>query len=123
MRAFVCLFVAGLLSGCATQAKFEENVKSMMGMSEDEVIQKLGAPNGFYQTADMKYLTFSRARSGYVPGTAPNYQTQVIGNTAYTQAVGGSPGYSYTTTCALTLGFRDGRAATYRYEGNACRSR
>jgi hypothetical protein len=112
-----------MVVACATTAKFEDRLRQFVGMSEDEVIQRLDPPSSVYQTADTKYITYARARSGYLPGTPPSYQTQIIGNTAYTQPVGGTPGFACTQTCTYTFGLQDRRVATYRFEGNACRAR
>lgn len=121
MRYLVVLTL--LLTGCATTAQFEEKLKTYVGLSEDEVVQRLGPPDNVYETSETRYLTYARSVSGYVPGVAPRYQTNVVGNTAYTTPVGGSPGYGYTNSCRVSFGLKSGRVAIYRYEGNGCRSR
>jgi hypothetical protein len=122
MGRVIALVVLLLGAGCATEANFKEMAGSWIGSTEQQLVATWGPPNGFYESGNTRYLSYARSRSGYVPGTAPSYQTTVIGNTAYTTPYGGSPGYSYTNHCTLTFTVTNGIVAGYRYEGNACKA-
>ena len=111
-----------LLSACATAEKYEAILKSWVGNSESSLINSWGPPDSVYENGGQKYLTYFKSRSGYVPGTSPTYQTQLIGNTAYTTSYGGSPGFAYNQNCKTTFTVSRGKIIQWRYEGNACRA-
>lgn len=126
MRALlVSLIVIALLAGCsrATTRKYEALLNTWVGQSDAALLGSWGPPDSVYDNGGVKYLTYFKSSSGYIPGVAPSYQTTIIGNTAYTNAVGGSPGYAYTTKCKTTFMVSDGLIQRWRYEGNACRSK
>jgi hypothetical protein len=84
MRGLIALcFAALLLAGCTTQADFTKKLDSWVGSKETELISSWGPPNGFYETEGTKYITYGNSSVGTMPGTS-NYNTQIIGNTAYT---------------------------------------
>jgi hypothetical protein len=119
----IILSLIFLLSGCATTANYENILNSWVGLPETSLIEKWGIPNSVYEAGGVKYLSYSKSQSGYVPGVAPSYQTTVIGNTAYTNAVGGTPGFAFTNTCNTTFMIRNNTIFNWRWEGNACRAR
>lgn len=86
------------------------------------MIRQWGPPANVYSTGDKKFLSYSQISQGYVPGVSPTYQTQVIGNTAYTRAVGGTSGYTYTNQCVVVFEISGGIVHYWRWEGNSCRS-
>ena len=118
----VALIICGLLLGCATTAKYEKILDSWIGSTEDRLVRSWGPPDSVYDSPSQRYLTYMDSRQGYVPGTAPTYQSYAIGNTVYTKPVGGSQGYSYSMHCKTTFEIADGRITSWRYEGNSCRS-
>jgi hypothetical protein len=71
-----------LLAGCATTANYEKILQSWVGASELELVRKWGTPQRVYETGGTKFLTYASSRNIYIPGTAPQYQTTYIGNTA-----------------------------------------
>jgi hypothetical protein len=117
------IFLTYFLIGCATTANYEKLLNSWMGVSENFLISSWGPPNSFYETGGTKYLTYAKSSFGYVPGVAPSYQTTFIGNTAYTTQVGGYSGFAYSSNCSTTFTIANGVITSWRYEGNACRSR
>ena len=121
MRRLVCVSLALLtISGCATAENYEKILASWVGSSEGALINSWGPPDSAYESSGAKYLTYRKSSSGYIPGTQPTYQTQIIGGTAYTTSYGGSPGYSYNRNCKTTFTVSDGTISSWRYEGNAC---
>ena len=109
-----------LLAGCATTENYEKILGTWVGSSERELIQSWGPPSSVYESGGTKYLTYSESASGYIPGTSPTYQTQIIGNTAYTTSSGGSPGFAYNRSCKTTFTLRSDTIVSWRHEGNAC---
>ena len=122
-RLYIAVLICLTLTACATTANYEKVLASWVGSSEDNLVRSWGPPDSVYEGAGSKYLTYMRASQGYVPGVAPTYQSNVIGNTVYTQAVGGSPGYTYNTRCKTVFELVGGTITSWRWEGNACRSR
>lgn len=114
--------LAVLLTACASTANFEKMLGTWVGSSEDQLIRTWGPPANVYVSGETKFVTFARSSVGYIPGSAPTYQTQVVGNIAYTHAVGGSPGYSYTAQCMVTFELVANMVRSWRWEGNACRA-
>ena len=117
------LVTTGLLVGCATTANYEKVLNSWVGSQESALVSSWGPPSSVYQSDGVKYLTYSKSNSGYIPGVAPSYQTTYVGNTAYTNPVGGSPGFAYNSNCSTTFTVANRVITNWRYEGNACRSR
>jgi len=116
----------GLLAGClATEQKYVQVLDTWKGESEQELVASWGVPDSVYQSSSSKpkYLTYNYRKTGYVPGISPTYQTSIIGNTAYTTAYGGSSGYSYNNNCKTTFTIVGSTITSWRYEGNACRSK
>src|SRR5712691_308998 len=117
------LLIAVLVAGCATTENYEKMLASWIGASEDQLVSVWGPPDRVYNTDSSKYLTFARSAQGYVPGTAPSYQSQIIGNQVFTQQVGGSPGFAFTRQCITTFTITNERVSSWRWEGNACKSK
>lgn len=122
MKKLIFLF-ALLLSGCATTANYEKILSSWVGSSESSLISSWGPPSSVYESDGIKYLTYRKSSSGYIPGAAPSYQTTFVGNTAYTTPVGGYSGFAYNNNCSTTFTVNNKTITNWRYEGNACRSR
>lgn len=117
------LSVVVTVGGCATAEKYEAALNSWMGHSETELVSSWGPPVNVYTAPDgTRILTFQSARNVYIPGQAPNYTTSVIGNTAYTTAVGGRSAMNLDMSCATSFTVKNGKIITWRYQGNDCRS-
>lgn len=109
------------VSACVpTVEGYQALLESYQGASERQLVARWGAPDRSYRSGGSTYLTYSESRSGYVPGIQPTYHTDIIGNTAYTTAIGGSPGFAYTETCETTFEIRGGRVVGYTFKGDGC---
>lgn len=111
-----------LLAGCATEAKYGELLDTWMGATESQLVSQWGVPNSVYESGGVKYLTYRNSSTGYVPGTAPSYQTNIVGNTIYTNRIGGTPGFVVNRWCDTTFTVRDGRIVHWSWNGNGCRA-
>jgi hypothetical protein len=119
--AVVVLSVVVTVGGCATAAKYEAILDSWMGSAEGELVSAWGPPINVYEAPDgTRILTFNSARNVYIPGQAPNYTTTVIGNTAYTNAVGGRAPMALDLSCATNFTVKNGKIISWRYQGNDC---
>lgn len=111
------------LAGCATTANYEKILNSWVGATELDLIRKWGPPRQSYEAGDSKFLVYSSSRNVYIPGTAPAYETTVIGNTAYTNPVGGTPGQNIGLSCQTTFEVSSERIVSWRWQGNDCKAR
>ena len=91
MFRYLVISILIALSACATTAGYEKVLNSCVGAQEIDLVRSWGPPVQSYEAGGRKFIVYSSRRNVYMPGTAPSYQTNVIGNTAYTTAVGGSP--------------------------------
>lgn len=122
MHKLYLLLVIFLL-GCATTAGYERKLASFNGATELELIRAWGPPQQTYETNGFKFLTYSSSRIISVPGVAPNYTTTVMGNTAYTQRVGGYGGMTASRSCQTTFELKEGIVVSWKWQGNDCKSR
>ena len=120
MKKFFYVITILLLSACGTTDKYEAILDSWLGSTESHLVDSWGPPSGVYENGGKRYLTYIQSRSGYIPGTAPTYQTQIYGNTAYTTSYGGSPGFAFTRSCKTTFTISRGTIRNWRHEGNNC---
>lgn len=111
------------LAGCATTGNYEKNLQSWVGNTELNLIRKWGPPRQSYEAGGSKFLVYSSSRNVYLPGTAPSYTTTVIGNTAYTDPVGGTPGQNIGLSCQTTFEISGERVVSWRWKGNDCKAR
>ncbi len=120
LRVLVGAAMAGLLSGCATEAKYKANLTSWVDRPEHDLIAAWGPPDSAYTDGDTKYPTYVRGGTMYMQGVAPTYQTTVVGNTAYTHTYGGSPAMAMAMSCKKTFTVSRGMVENWRIEGNHC---
>ena len=95
-------------------------LNSWVGATELDLIRKWGLPQQSYETGGRKFVVYTSSRSVYIPGTAPSYTTTVIGNTAYTNPVGGTPGRNIGFSCKTPFEISDDRIVSWRWQGNDC---
>ena len=117
----VCFFIA--LVGCATTQNYEKILASWVGRPVNALIDSWGPPDSEYVNGSTRYLTWVKGGNVFVPGTSPTYTTTIVGNTAYTNATGGSPAYNIQLSCKTTFTVRDGYVLNWRWEGNHCKAR
>lgn len=110
------------LVGCATTANYEAILNSWVGQREVDLVRKWGPPVQSYEAGESKFLVYSSQRNVYMPGVAPSYQTTYIGNTAYTNRVGGSPAYNIGMVCVTTFELKNDRIVSWQWRGNDCKA-
>jgi len=123
MKKLLTIFCGIFLIGCATTANYEKILNSWVGAKEIDLVRAWGAPDNQYESSGTKFLTYQRANNIYMPGTAPTYTTTMIGNTAHTTAVGGSPASNIQFFCKTTFEVKNERIVSWRWEGNGCKAR
>jgi hypothetical protein len=120
MKVLTLLIVVTFLSACATQKDFESKLGSWIGHSEESLIASWGPPTSVYESGSNKYLTWSHSASALMPGISPTYQTNFIGNTAYTTSYGGTSPMLINTSCAKTMVINNGYVKSWSWKGNNC---
>lgn len=111
------------LTGCATTANYEKTLNSWVGSTELDLVRQWGAPQQSYEAGGRKFMVYTSSRNVYISGTAPSYTTTVIGNTAYTNRVGGTPGQNIGLSCQTTFEISGDRIVSWRWQGNDCTAR
>ncbi|MCG2739186.1 MAG: hypothetical protein L6300_02980 [Syntrophaceae bacterium] len=123
MHRYLLIALATVLASCATTAGYEKVLKSWVGAQEIDLVRSWGPPIQSYEAGGRKFIVYSSHRNVYLPGTAPSYQTTVIGNTAYTNAVGGSPAMNISKSCTTTFELDGSKVVSWTYKGNACKAK
>jgi hypothetical protein len=109
-----------MMTGYVTEADYRKVMDSWIGNDENTLISKWGPPNRVYEIGDAKYLTYDHSGSMTLPGTSPTYPTTFVGNTAYTNAYGGSPPSTVALSCSQTFRVEDHRVVGWTSQGNNC---
>jgi hypothetical protein len=122
-RSIILAGLCALLGACATEAKYQQVLNTWLGSNETPLVEQWGPPDRIYELEGNKYITYVRGRTVYLPGEAPSSQTTFIGNTAYTNAVGGMPPMMINQSTVTTFTIKDGKITDWRYEGNSCKSK
>jgi len=114
------LWAMMMLAACATEEAYRAALQSWIGAREQQLVSHWGPPEGFYEAEGVRFLTYQKSSSHYSPGTPPRYETTMIGNQAYTRAIGGSDGYVVNLNCKTSFEVRNSVITSYRFEGNNC---
>ena len=93
-----------------------------MRLNENELLSSWGPPDSTYESGGTKYLTYVDDSTVALPGTAPSYWSTVVGNTMYSNPVGGTPPLVINKHCKTTFTVQNGTIVDWRWEGNACRA-
>lgn len=120
LRTIAVFILVFALAGCATEAGYQRVLNSWMGSSDVSLIQAWGPPQQSYETSGHTFLVYTTNGNAYFPGTQPTYQTTFVGNTAYTNSYGGSPGFNVSYSCSTTFEVVQGQIVNWRYKGNNC---
>lgn len=123
MHRYLLLAFATVLVSCATTAGYEKVLNSWTGAQEIDLVRSWGPPIQSYEAGGRKFIVYTSRRNVYMPGAAPSYQTTVIGNTAYTNPVGGSPAMNIGMSCTTTFELDGSRVVSWSYKGNDCRAK
>lgn len=122
-RLLFSVSAAVILSACATTENYEKILSAWVGAEEIDLVRQWGAPNRTYEAGGSKFLTYASRQNVYLPGAAPTYQTTIVGKTAYTTQVGGTPGYVIGVACITTFEVKDSRVVAWQWRGDDCRAR
>jgi hypothetical protein len=121
-KVILLIASASVLSGCLlpTAEGYRILVDSWQGASEQRLISTWGVPSATYTANGTKFIAYRSNRNVYIPGTAPSYTTNVIGNTAYTNSYGGTSAQNIAMSCETTFAIVRGEVAQATFRGNDC---
>jgi hypothetical protein len=101
-RLILTCYIAALVAGCATQAKFQAKMDSFIGRSEGALVGAYGPPQGSYTLGDgSRVLQYSRSGQMVLPGatTMQPVTTNTTGNLTLNQGMRQTTGnYNQTST-------------------------
>jgi len=112
-----------VLAGCATAGNYKKVLDTWVGAPEVNLVRQWSPPIQTYDAGGRKFLVYASSRSDYMPGSAGTYQTTVVGNTAYTNKIGGTPAMNFNYRCQTTFELLDEFVVAYRFQGNDCKAR
>jgi hypothetical protein len=125
MRALPVLALV-LLAACATPAGFDARMQGFVGVTEGDLVQAIGIPDGDFTTPDgRRFLQYERLGIAS-PSTAPVIGFGVGGfgwRGGYASGVGigtAFPAYAPPPPCSVTFEMRAGRVASYTRRGTGC---
>ena len=122
MKKILSIIILGLLlEGCATQGKYRALLDTWVGLTEDQLVDVWGPPNGLYNKKDGgRILTFAWSGSYYLPGdTSTSSSSTHDGVVTTTTTV--SPGSYITTGCKTNFYISAaGKITTWDFRGNNC---
>lgn len=140
MRKILFATAIALLTGCATQAKFQSKMNNFVGQPEATVVGTYGPPqNNYVLTDGSKVIQYTRGSTIVMPG-ATTYQpvtTNTYGNMTLNQGLRTTTGaYNQTSTTyvqqqdpsipinlSCTINFtidKEGVVRRWNAEGNHC---
>lgn len=123
MRTKIIAALVGFMAlvGCATTANYEAILNSWVGSSESALVASWGPPQSVYDAPDgTRILTYNTNRNVVIPGTAPTYTTHRVGNTYYTNQVGGSAPVNVGLNCQTNIVVSNGVISSWTWRGNDC---
>jgi len=125
MRA-ILLSAALVLSACATQAGFDARMQGFVGMSEGDLVQAIGVPDGDFTTPEgRRFLQYERLGTA-APTPAPVLGVGVGGfgwRGGFGSGVGiGAtyPAFTLPPPCSVTFEIRAARVASFSRRGTGC---
>ncbi len=120
MHRYLIIALVTVLVACATTTGYKKVLNSWIGAQEVDLIRSWGPPIQSYEAGGRKFIVYSSSRNVYLSGTAPSYRTTVIGKTAYTNAVGGSPARNIDMSCTTTFELDGTQVVSWSFKGNDC---
>ena len=117
MGRFIFLVVSVfILSGCATQAKFDKRMDAKKGLTKEQLIDDMGIPDKEYKSDNFEILEYNQSDVISLPNTSTSY---LVGNTIQTSTTNNS----FNVSCKLEFKLIEGVVSNYRYKGNLCKSK
>lgn len=98
------------ITGCATQAKYEESLRSWEGSDASDLVARWGVP--------LRTIDLDGGKKAYEYYEGQN--NAIYGRNPYSNTVTQT---NYQVGCATTFIISNGKVESWSYRGNICRSR
>jgi hypothetical protein len=114
------------LAACATPAGFDARMQGFVGLTDSDLVQAIGVPDGDFTTTDgRRFLQYDRLGTA-APTPVPTIGFGVGGfgwRGGYGSGVGfgtAFPAYAPPPPCSVTFEMRGGRVAGFSRRGSGC---
>ncbi len=133
MKRLIFVSVLAIFAGgCATTAKYDAKLNTLIGQSEDSLIASWGVPDKQYHMSDGKkaveYVRKTTVQSGGYTYTEPQttYQSGTVGDKSYsgtstTLVTETMPAQKYKLYCKTSFIINNqGKVESWHHEGDNC---
>lgn len=119
LMAFTLAILIFGLSGCATFDDLDKGLSSLRGISQNELFNALGYPDGQMQI-DENTVIYAWGNDFSASYSVPTSQvtTGYVGSTPFTFRTFGTENVNVKYQCNIKYVVKGGRAYTYEYSGN-----
>jgi hypothetical protein len=114
-RAGLLLLLA-LVSGCAIGPSRQQLLAPFIGVSETELVQRMGVPNRTIESGGIRFLAYDERRIDVIPGVGPFPGW----GPWYYGYYGGLPPEVIVRSCETTFEIAGGRVRSFSLRGNDC---
>ncbi|MDC3273543.1 hypothetical protein OAU49_02725 [Alphaproteobacteria bacterium] len=114
MNKFIIISLLIFLSSCTTKLEHQNMLQSWVGHKETDILDAWGTPTKHYETAGVKYLTWSNNSSFVMPGNAYTTYGYGTATTSYT------PSIPINLNCDITMIIKEGIIVSGKSKGNNC---
>ena len=134
MKKTSLILAFGLLLGaCASNAKYDSELNSLIGKSKADLIQKMGAPSAVKMLSNGdEVIAYTKANDVYVPSEFYLYNQGALSNEGDLYApfldnydyspYGDAFGYTVEYVCKTAFYLQGGRVVGWKWRGNDCAS-
>ena len=118
MRWMTCVFLLGLLAGCADNGVSDRiaTLNTFIGQPEAVVVRQMGVPTRSYAVGGERYLAYTQSQTDFVPAV-PGVWTPYDG---WNGGFGGFPPGKVERSCETTFEIDQGVVRTVMLRGNFC---
>ncbi len=125
MRLYFTLLFSLFFVSCAvyTTQYYEEYLKSLIGISETELITLQGIPTKIYETDKAKFLTYYKEFSNYTVSDSysnTDLYKNIITNNVYLGTDTSTIQTHHKTYCETMFTIINDKVVKYSYNGNKC---
>lgn len=122
MTRFALLVALALLAGCATNWRqdLEARLTPLLGVSEDELIRRVGVPNRTAETGDRRFLAYEHRWADYAAAPVWGMGTGYWGAGAGFGWGWGGYAVPVERSCEITFELAGGRVSGFTLRGGSC---
>ena len=124
---FVALLAPALLAGCATQAGFDQRMGALVGLSQADLVRRVGVPDSVFPADGRLFLQYLRlGQQG--PATVQPVFGLGVGGFSFSRGVAVGSGFGFGTPayvwppplCTVVFEIVADRVAAFTARGDGC---